>query len=384
MRYKLLGQSGLRVSELCLGAGTFGTDWGPLGSDKEQSRRIFDAFAEAGGNFVDTSNRYQEGTSERLVGEFIGSERDLFVIGSKYSLYDLYGQWSDPNASGSHRKNLVRSVEGSLKRLNTEYIDLFYIHINDPLTPIDEMMRALDDMIRAGKILYVGCSNLPAWKVSRANTIAEFRGWSSFVANQIEYNMVERTAEKDSIPMCREMDIAVLCWSALSGGMTTGKYSRDKLDPNQTHRLQKALDPEKQHYWQSILQRNSEIMADVNRFSDAISQPTVQVSLNWLRQKQAVTIPVFSARTVEQMKENLQCLNWQLTVSQMQELDRLTEKALRTPVVQQGYPNDFIDYGSPAIPGFEVKKMEYGSVGKDIDNHRSLDQMQQRPGPEVA
>ena len=373
MRYKLLGRSGLRVSELCLGAGTFGTDWGPIGSDKAESRRIFDLFAEAGGNFLDTSNRYQEGTSERITGELIASNRDHWVVGSKYTLYDLYGKLDDPNGSGSHRKNLRRSVEGSLKRLNTDYIDVLWVHIWDPLTPIDEIMRALDDLVRAGKILYIGASNLPAWVLAKANTLADFRGWSPFVATQIEYNIVERTAEREFVPLCQDLDMAICCWSALSGGMTTGKYNHpDQLDPKQTHRLQAACDPEKHHLWLHGLQRNLAIMERVNQVAQEIGHPTVQVSLNWLRQKSVPTIPIFSARTADQAKEDLACLDWSLTPEQIQKLDQASDAALATPIVRWGYPNDFLEYGSPAIPDFEVKKMEWGTVGQQIDNHRTL------------
>lgn len=384
MRYKLLGKSGLRVSELCLGAGTFGVNWGPIGSDHEESRKIFDAFAEAGGNFIDTSNRYQEGQSEEYVGEFISSDRDRFIVGSKYTLFDLYTELDNPNGSGSHRKNLIRSVENSLRRLKTDFIDLLYVHIWDPLTPVEEMMRALDDLVRMGKILYVGCSNLPSWIISKANTLAEFRGWSQFTANQIEYNIVERTAEREQIPMSIDLDIAVMCWSPLSGGMATGKYSKGDLDPSQTHRLQGVLAPSAEHYFLSIEQRNMAIMEKVNQISGKIGRPTVQVSLNWLRQKPGVTIPVFSARTVEQVKENLDCLDFTLPPEQMQELDDASLPALTSPIVQKGYPEDFLEFGSPAIPTFEVKKMEYGNMGKYIDNHRSFRQTQQIPGPDLV
>lgn len=383
MRYKLLGKSGLRVSELCLGAGTFGSNWGPIGSDPAESLKIFDAFAEAGGNFLDTSNRYQEGQSEQLVGEFIAGQRDHFVVGSKYTLYDLYTKLDDPNGSGSHRKNLRRSVENSLKRLKTDYIDLLYVHIWDPLTPTEEIMRGLDDVIRAGKVLYIGCSNLPSWVISRANTLAELKGWTSFVANEIEYNLVERTAEREQIPMSQALDVAVTCWSALSGGMVTGKYNRGKLDPAQPHRLKDILDPARKHYWLATEQRNLRIMGRVLEIADQIGRPAVQLALNWLRQKPGVCIPIFSARTLAQAKEDIACVEWQLSAEDMKRIDAATEEALATPIVKYGYPTDFLQYGSPAIATFEVKKMEYGTVGQRIDNHRSLEQPQQVPGPKV-
>lgn len=176
MRYKLLGRSGLRVSELCLGAMTFGQDWG-WGASKDEARHIFDAFVESGGNFIDTANYYTNGTSERFLGEMIRSERDRFVVATKYT---LGMRERDPNASGNHRKNLAQSLEASLERLGTDYIDLYWVHAWDSLTPIDEVMRALDDQVRAGKVLYVGISDVPAWIVSQANTMAELRGWSPF------------------------------------------------------------------------------------------------------------------------------------------------------------------------------------------------------------
>jgi aryl-alcohol dehydrogenase-like predicted oxidoreductase len=267
--------------------------------------------------------------------------------------------------------------------LKTDYIDLLWVHIWDPLTPIEEVITALDDLVRAGKVLYTGTSNLPAWVISRANTIAELRGWTPFVANQIEYNIVERTPEREQIPMCRSLDIAVLCWSALSGGMVTGKYNKDSLAPGQPHRLKDVLDEKNQHYWLGVEKRNLRIMAKVNEIAVEIGRPTVQVSLNWLRQRPGVTIPIFSARTVDQAKEDLGCLEWTLTAEQIQKLDAASEEALSTPVVKWGYPNDFLEFGSPAIPTFEVKKMQYGNAGKFIDNHRAAEQPQQIPGPKV-
>jgi aryl-alcohol dehydrogenase-like predicted oxidoreductase len=199
---------------------TFGEDWG-WGASKEESKRIFDTYAEAGGNFIDTANRYTEGTSETYIGDFISADRDHFVLATKYTLFTRKG---DPNFSGNHRKNMIQALEASLKRLATEYVDVYWVHAWDFLTPIDEVMRALDDIVRAGKVLYVGISDTPAWVVSRANMLAEMRGWSSFVGLQIRYSLADRTAERDLLPMARALDLAVTPWSVLGAGVLTGKY----------------------------------------------------------------------------------------------------------------------------------------------------------------
>src|SRR6266849_5321107 len=229
MRYKLLGKSGLRVSELCLGAMTFGEDWGSMlpGASKEEAKKIFDLFVSKGGNFIDTANVYQNGTSEKYVGEFISSERERFVVATKYTLTT---NPDDPNASGNHRKNLVQSVDESLKRLNTHYIDLLWVHIWDPMTPIEEVMRSLDDLIRSGKILYIGISDVPAWVVSNANAIADLRSWSSFIGLQIMYNLIERSAERELLPMASALDIGVTVWSPLGGGVLSGKYNKQNTE----------------------------------------------------------------------------------------------------------------------------------------------------------
>ncbi|XPM54522.2 MAG: aldo/keto reductase [Leptolyngbya sp. IPPAS B-1204] len=220
MQYKLLGNTGLRVSELCLGAMTFGEDW-DWGANRETSQAIFDAFAEAGGNFIDTANVYTNGTSERMLGEFVGAERDRFVIATKYT---VMMNPTDPNSSGNQRKNLMRSLDASLKRLNTDYIDLYWVHMWDTVTPVEEMMRALDDVVRAGKVMYVGISDAPAWIVSRAQTIAELKNMTPFAAIQLEYNLVERTVERDLLPMAEDLNLSILDWSPLGGGVLTGKY----------------------------------------------------------------------------------------------------------------------------------------------------------------
>src|SRR5271163_4252723 len=219
MRYKLLGKSGLRVSELCLGTMTFGEDWG-WGSSMDESRKVYDAFLEAGGNFIDTANVYTNGTSEQLLGEFMAGHRDKIVLATKYT---NAGPGKDPNAAGNHRKSMVQALEASLKRLKTDYIDLYWLHIWDQITPIEEVMRAFDDLVRQGKILYAGVSDMPAWLVAKANTLAELRGWSPFVGLQIEYSLVERTPERDLVPMAAARELGVTAWSPLAGGILTGK-----------------------------------------------------------------------------------------------------------------------------------------------------------------
>jgi len=214
MKYKLFGKSGLRVSEICLGTMTFGEEWG-TGANYEESKKIFEYYAGLGGNFLDTANRYTNGTSEKWLGEFIAQDRDKFVVATKYSLFD---REDDVNASGNHRKNMMRSVEHSLKRLNTEYIDLLWLHIWDNTTPIEEVMRGLEDLVRMGKVHYIGISDTPAWIVAKANTLADLRGWTNFVGLQIEYSLIQRTPERDLIPMAFWNDcyalVAFGCWFA--------------------------------------------------------------------------------------------------------------------------------------------------------------------------
>lgn len=370
MKYKLLGKSGLRVSELCLGCGTFGTNWGSLGSDKTVSQQIFNTFVDAGGNFIDTSNRYQEGQSEEFLGEFIHPNRDRYVIATKYSLVDGMQDGNDPNGCGNHRKNLFRSVEGSLKRLKTDYIDLLWIHIWDYTTPMEEMMRALDDLVRQGKVLYIGASNFPAWWIARANLLAQVHGWSPFVATQLEYSMVERSCEPEFLPMAKELDIAFVCWSALAGGLVTGKYNRGNLDPQQPHRMLEHVDPEKNAFWHPATKRNLAIMDDVIKIADEVGRSPVQVSLRWLMQQQVVSVPLFSARTVEQMQEDLGACDFELTPEQMAKLNRASLPAIASVMPEVGpYPYPMLEYGSPALPQFYSRALLYGNTEYKIVNH---------------
>ncbi len=342
MRYRLLGRSGLRVSELALGTMTFGEEWG-WGASKEESRRMFDMFADAGGNFIDTANRYTEGTSERLVGEFIAAEREHWVVGTKYTLWMRHG---DPSFSGNHRKNMVQAVEASLKRLGTEYVDLYWVHAWDFMTPVEEVMRGLDDLVSAGKVLYVGISDTPAWIVSRANTIADFRGWSPFVGLQIRYSLIDRTAERDLLPMARDLDLAVTPWSALGAGVLTGKYSRGP-EPEEGRAREGA----------ATVERNLDIAAAVSEVADEIGCDPGQVAIRWLRQQPGVVIPLLGARNSEQLRSNLGALDIELTDDQMYRLSQVSE-------IEPGFPHDF-------LASDPIRDIVFGGTYDAIDDHRS-------------
>jgi aryl-alcohol dehydrogenase-like predicted oxidoreductase len=352
MRYKLLGKSGLRVSELCLGGMTFGEDWGSMlpGASKEEAKKIFDLFVSKGGNFIDTANVYQNGTSEKYVGEFISSERERFVVATKYTLTT---NPNDPNASGNHRKNLVQSVEACLKRLNTHYIDLLWVHMWDPMTPIEEVMRSLDDLIRSGKILYIGISDVPAWVVSNANAIADLRSWSSFIGLQIMYNLIERSAERELLPMARALDIGVTVWSPLGGGVLSGKYNKQNTEE------QKRFNDNNPMSASFVNERNISIAAEVQAIAKEITKTPSQVALNWIRQRQndkAVMIPILGARTEAQVKDNLGCLDFELTSDQLRRLDEKSK-------IQLGFPHDFMSEAA--------RVFLYGNTFSLIDNHRA-------------
>jgi aryl-alcohol dehydrogenase-like predicted oxidoreductase len=352
MRYKLLGKSGLRVSELCLGGMTFGEDWGSMlpGASKEEAKKIFDFFVSKGGNFIDTANVYQNGTSEKYVGEFISSERERFVVATKYTLTT---NPDDPNASGNHRKNLVQSVDASLERLNTHYIDLLWVHVWDPMTPIEEVMRSLDDLIRSGKILYIGISDVPAWVVSNANAIADLRSWSSFIGLQIMYNLIERSAERELLPMARALDIGVTVWSPLGGGVLSGKYNKQNTEEQKRFNVNNPMSAS------FVNERNISIATEVQAIAKEITKTPSQVALNWIRQQlkdKAVMIPIIGARTEAQIKDNLGCLDFELTSYQ---LKRLEEKSK----IQLGFPHDFMSEAARAFL--------YGNTFSLIDNHRA-------------
>jgi aryl-alcohol dehydrogenase-like predicted oxidoreductase len=329
--YRLLGRSGLRVSPLALGTMTFGTDWG-WGADAPEARRMFDAYLDRGGNFVDTANQYTGGTAERFVGDFAKSRRDQVVIATKYSMTTVP---RDPNSGGNHRKSMVRSVERSLDHLQTDYIDLLYLHVWEGTTPVEEILRSMDDLVRAGKVLYVAISDTPAWQVSRMQTIADLRGWSPLVALQIEYNLLERTVERDLIPMAREMGLGVIPWSPLASGVLAGKYSRADLDAGEG--VAEAVGTRKNVAASagSLTERGLDIADVVRDVAGEAGYSPSQVALAWTLRNPAVTSTIVGVRTFQQLEDNLGALDVALSDEQWARLDEVS-------AIELGFPHDFM------------------------------------------
>jgi aryl-alcohol dehydrogenase-like predicted oxidoreductase len=334
MQYKLLGRSGLRVSELCLGTMTFGENWG-WGGGVEECRKMFDAFAAAGGNFLDTANLYTNGTSEQIVGDLIAADRGRWVLATKFSL----SVGDHVNASGNHRKNMVQSLEASLRRLKTDYIDLYWLHAWDFTTPLEEIMRAFDDLVRAGKILYAGVSDTPAWIVARANTLAELRGWSPFVGLQIQYSLLERSVERDLLPMAEALGLGVTAWSPLGAGVLSGKYNQ--AGAAEGARLKVMQNPSYTNEY--LTPRNLQIAAEVVEVAREVGRSPSQVALRWLLQKPVPSIPILGARKLAQIQDNLNCVEFSLSVEQTKRLDRAS-------VIDLGFPHSFLV--SPMVRDF--------------------------------
>jgi aryl-alcohol dehydrogenase-like predicted oxidoreductase len=313
-----MGNSGLRVSELGLGAMTFGTEgWGV---DEDESRKVYDGFREAGGNFIDTANVYSAGRSETFLGEFLKGERERIVLATKYT-----GAMRnrDVNAGGNSRKNMMDSVHASLSRLKTDYIDLFWVHARDTTTPVEEMMRGLDDLVRQGKVLYVGISDAPAWEVSRANMLAELRGWSAFVGLQIRYSLVDRDVERELLPMAEALDLAVTPWDILSSGVLSGKYNREPdLKGRATMR-------------DRISDRALRIAGTVVEIADEIGCTPAQLAIRWVMHGRGVIVPLVGARTREQLDDNLGCLDVELSDIHLRRLDEAS-------AIRMGFPHDML------------------------------------------
>ena len=333
MNYRLLGRSGLRVSELCLGTMTFGDDWG-WGANHDDSRRIFDAFVAAGGNFVDTANNYTNGTSEELVGEFTSGARDGFVIATKYTLSI---DPDDPNAGGNHRKSLVRSLEQSLRRLRTDYVDLLWLHMHDAFTPIEEAVRALDDQVRLGKVLYVGISDSPAWIAAQAHTLAALRGWSPFIALQVPYSLSGRAPERELFPMAASLGLAVTPWGVLEAGTLTGKTAADRRWPD---------DP--------VSATSQRVIATLRAVAEAHDATPAQIAIAWLLQRPGppTLVPIVAARRPEQIVENLAARDVRLAEKEFADLEEAGRPEL-------GFPRSFLE-------SQDVRELIYGTTYERI------------------
>lgn len=332
----------MRVSELCLGTMTFGTEWG-YGADFSEAEKQWQVFTEAGGNFIDTANRYTEGTSERFIGKLIQPSRDRYVVASKYTLFD---NREDINASGNQRKNMIRSVNESLRRLQTDYLDVLYVHIWDFTTPVEEVVRAMDDLVKSGKVTYVAISDTPAWIVAKAQEISFFRGFTPFLALQCEYSLIQRTPERDLLPMGEHYGMSITAWAPLAGGALSGKY----LHSNESGRV-----PENSLRRGDRAQR---IVMEVETIAKEIGCESVHVALNWLRKKSTAVIPVIGARNAQQLKQSIDSLLYSLEENHMARLDKVS-------AIEKGFPHDFLESEA-------VRDVVFGGQRNMIDSKRLL------------
>jgi len=339
--YITLGHSGLKVSPFCLGAMTFGEDWG-WGSTVEDSQRILDHFIERGGNFIDTANAYTKGHSEKIIGDHVGrhkNKRERLVIATKF-MSNLYR--GDPNGGGASRKAIIQQCEESLRRLQTDYIDLYWLHVWDTTTPMEETMRALDSLVQSGKVRYLGFSDTPAWKVTEAQLTARFRGWSPLIALQIEYSLLERTVEGELIPMARELGLGVTPWSPLKSGVLSGKYRRADHGNHQAGRGPWTTG--------ALNEKTYDLIDAMEVVAKELDTTVARVALSWVQNRPGVTSTIIGARTLEQLDDNIAALDVKLSQAQIDKLDALTKPTLPFPVDFVAGSSGFY-YGGTTING---------------------------------
>jgi aryl-alcohol dehydrogenase-like predicted oxidoreductase len=333
-QYATLGRSGLRVSPLCLGAMTFGEDLG-WGTSVEESKQIIDRYTELGGNFIDTANFYTRSHSEKIIGDHVGQDaarRDRLVIATKFS-GNLYP--GDPNGGGSGRKSLVSACENSLRRLQTDYIDLYWLHIWDANTPIEETMAALDDLVRSGKVRYIGVSDTPAWKIAQANLLAGFRGWSAFVGLQVEYSLLERSIEQELVPMASEFGLGITPWSPLKGGVLSGKYTRNSVQHNADRGAMVDAFLNEETY---------AVVDELEIIAKAHETNVASVALAWVRAQRAVSSVIIGARRLSQLEDNVRAVDVSLGADELARLDELTKPTF-------GFPNNMLEMAPGIING---------------------------------
>ena len=346
MKLTFLGPTGLRVSELCLGTMTFGTETG-WGADREESRKIFDAYTEAGGNFLDTANAYSGGTSERLVGEFVASERDRYVIATKYT---ISSDKSDPNAGGNQAKNLRRAIDASLKRLGTDHIDLYFVHMFDGFTPLEEPLRALDDAVRAGKVLHIGYSDHPAWMVARADAIAMFSQITRPACIQIEYNLAFREAERELVPMADALGLTVMNWSPLGAGALSGKLVRP--DPEENYEGRVASGAVARNFDKYKSERVNAIVRELIDCADAMGTSPARLAIAWLRAKSNLNVPIIGARSARHVRDNLQAVALEVPEEIMTRLEAAS-------AVDLGFPTAFLRGGMADWQGEQPQRLDH-------------------------
>ncbi|WP_096290207.1 aldo/keto reductase [Mycobacterium ahvazicum] len=349
-QYVTLGRSGLRVSPLCLGAMTFGEDLG-WGTSVEESQQIIDRYTELGGNFIDTANFYTRSHSEKIIGDHVGrhaARRDRLVIATKFS-GNLYP--GDPNGGGAGRKSLINACENSLRRLQTDYIDLYWLHMWDVNTPIEETMGALDDLVAAGKVRYIGVSDTPAWKIVEANLIAKFRGWSSFIGLQVEYSLLERTIEQELVPMAGEFGLGITPWSPLKGGVLSGKYTRQNAGQHNADRgaMVGAF----------LNDKTYALIDELEAIAQAHETNVASVALAWVGAQPAVSSIIIGARRLSQLDDNVRAVDVDLTDDELTRLTKLTKPRL-------GFPQGMMDMAPGIIQGGTTVNGVYGAPSEYV------------------
>ena len=325
MKYRRLGDTGLMVSELCLGCMTFGRE-----TEEEDSKGLVGRFLEAGGNFIDTADVYSKGVSEEITGKAIKDVRDEVVLATKVR----FPMGDGPNEVGLSRKHIMQGCEDSLRRLGTDYIDLYQVHCWDSATPLEETLSALTDLVRAGKVRYIGVSNFTAWQLMRSLQLSEVHGFERFVCVQPQYSLVERNIEREILPVCLEESLGVIPWSPLGGGFLSGKYSRDQ-EPPQGSRISEAVESMEEYWDRRATERNWRVLEVVGRISEETGKSYAQIALNWLLRQEGVTVPIIGARTMHQLEDNLGASGWELDEGQVAELSEAS-------ALEDVYPYRFI------------------------------------------
>lgn len=342
--YYTLGSSGLRVSRLALGTMTFGTEWG-WGADQEVARQLFNTYVDAGGNFIDTADLYTNGTSETWLGQFVAERqlRDRVILTTKFTYNAEPG---NPNAGGNGRKNILRAVEGSLKRLGTDYIDLYLLHTWDTLTPAAEVMRTMDDLVRSGKVRYIGLSDTPAWYAAQAQTLAEWRGYEPLCTMQLEYSLAERNIEQEFVPLGQALGMGIMVWSPLASGLLSGKYQPSQGRNASEGRLETVKGINNPAF-QKFSDRNWQIVAELEAVAKELGRSMAQVAVNWTVNRPGIASVIVGATKLAQLADNLQALEFMIPPELVHRLDAASRP-------QPQFPYTFF--------GHEIQGMIHGGV----------------------